>query len=66
MKKNTASLTQIAHSIHFLRGQKVMLGQDLAELYGVTASALLQAVKRNRARFPKDFLFQLTAKESVT
>ncbi len=40
-----------------------MLGQDLAELYGVTASALLQAVKRNRARFPKDFLFQLSTKE---
>ncbi len=63
MKNDLVSLAQIAHSIHFLRGQKVMLGQDLAELYGVTASALLQAVKRNRARFPKDFLFQLTAKE---
>ncbi|MGI8438394.1 MAG: ORF6N domain-containing protein [Chthoniobacterales bacterium] len=63
MKKDLVSLAQIAHSIHFLRGQKVMLGQDLAELYGVTAGALLQAVKRNRSRFPKDFLFQLTAKE---
>ncbi len=62
MKKDLV-FAPIAHSIHFLRSQKVMLGQDLAELYGVTASALLQAVKRNRAHFPKDFLFQLTAKE---
>jgi hypothetical protein len=63
MKNELIPIAQIAHSIHFLRGQKVMLGQDLAELYGVSASALLQAVKRNRARFPKDFLFQLSAKE---
>ncbi len=62
MRKVLVSLARIAPSIHFLRGQKVMLGQDLAELYGVTASALL-AVRRNRARFPKDFLLQLTAKE---
>ena len=56
-------MRRIAQSIHFLRGEKVILGQDLALLYGVTVGALSQAVKRNRNRFPKDFVFQLTAEE---
>ena len=46
-----------------LRGQRVMLSQDLASLYGVTVGALTQAVKRNANRFPNDFVFQLTAEE---
>lgn len=46
-----------------IRDQKVMLDADLAELYGVETRALNQAVKRNRNRFPEDFLFQLTADE---
>lgn len=46
-----------------LRGQRVLLSSDLARLYGVTAGALGQAVKRNRVRFPADFLFQLTRQE---
>ena len=46
-----------------LRGERVMLGQDLAALYGVTVSALTQAVKRNQNRFPKDFAFQLASEE---
>lgn len=46
-----------------LRGQKVMLDADLAALYGVPTKALVQAVKRNQARFPPDFVFSLTAQE---
>ena len=46
-----------------LRGQKVMLSPDLAALYGVEPRALIQAVKRNRERFPADFMFQLTTFE---
>jgi hypothetical protein len=43
--------------IRIIRGQKVMLGSDLAQLYGVPTKALVQAVKRNLERFPADFLF---------
>ena len=46
-----------------MRGEKVMLDRDLANLYGVTTAALNQAMRRNRERFPKDFMFQLTATE---
>ena len=46
-----------------LRGVQVMLDRDLAHLYGVTTSALNQAVKRNRSRFPERFMFQMTASE---
>jgi hypothetical protein len=46
-----------------LRGQKVILDADLAELYGVPTKAFNQAVKRNAERFPEDFCFQLTAQE---
>ncbi len=46
-----------------LRGQKVILDADLAELYGVETRALNQAVKRNADRFPEDFLFELTREE---
>ena len=44
-----------------VRGQRVILDADLAEMYGVATKALNQAVKRNAARFPEDFAFQLTA-----
>jgi len=53
----------IAQSIAMLRGQKVLLDSDLARLYGVPTKVLVQAVKRNRERFPEDFMFQLTADE---
>ena len=53
----------ITSRIFLVRGQKVMLDSDLAELYGVKTSALNQAVKRNHERFPPDFVFQLTGKE---
>jgi hypothetical protein len=53
----------ITRSILVLRGQKVLLDSELAELYGVAAKVLLQAVKRNRERFPEDFMIQLTVHE---
>ncbi len=54
---------RIEQKIHFLRGQKVILSSDLALLYSVPVKALVQAVKRNEARFPEDFLFQLNSEE---
>lgn len=56
-------LERIQKQIFLLRGQKVMLSQHLAELYGVPVKVLNQAVKRNNDRFPDDFLFQLTSEE---
>ena len=53
----------IAKRITFIRGQRVIIDADLAQLYGVSTSALNQAVKRNRARFPDDFMFQLSGEE---
>ena len=46
-----------------IRGQKVMLDSDLAEIYGVTTKRLNEQAKRNRGRFPAEFAFQLTAEE---
>jgi ORF6N domain len=63
MGKEIIPIQKIAPAIFVLRGQKVILSQDLAALYGVTVGALTQAVKRNPYRFPKDFVFQLTAEE---
>jgi hypothetical protein len=60
-----ASVEHIARVILFIRGQKVILDGDLAELYGVEIKALNQAVKRNMGRFPADFMFQLTAEETA-
>ncbi len=53
----------IISKIHSIRGKKVMLDKDLAELYEVETKALNQSVKRNRERFPADFMFRLTMKE---
>jgi hypothetical protein len=49
--------------VRLIRGEKVLLDTDLAELYGVATKVLNQAVKRNAERFPDDFMFQLTAGE---
>lgn len=49
--------------IHAIRSQRVVLDSDLARLYGTTTKVFNQAIKRNAARFPKDFAFQLTAEE---
>ncbi len=56
-------LQLIQQKIHEIRGQKVMLDFDLAELYEVETKVLNQAVKRNIGRFPEDFMFQLTPDE---
>ena len=53
----------IASKIYLIRGQKVMLDRDLAELYGVQTRVLKQAVRRNIDRFPSDFMFELTNEE---
>jgi phage regulator Rha-like protein len=58
---NLVPLERIERAIFSIRGEKVMLDSDLAELYGVETKALNQAVKRNLDRFPADFMFQLTA-----
>jgi hypothetical protein len=55
---------RIERKIHLIRGQKVMLDRDLAELYGVKTFVLNQAAKRKRNRFPEDFMFQLTREEA--
>jgi len=55
--------TQIEQTILVIRGHRVMLDADLAELYGVSAGRLNEAVKRNEDRFPSDFMFQLTKPE---
>ena len=54
---------KILSRIYVIRGEKVMLDRDLAELYGIETRALKQAVKRNIERFPKDFMFEMTSKE---
>ena len=53
----------IERKIYVIRGHRVLLDKDLAELYGVTTKRLNEQVKRNRNRFPVDFMFQLTQKE---
>lgn len=55
--------TDISHLIYTVRGQRVILDADLARIYGVETRVLNQAVKRNRRKFPGDFLFKLTAAE---
>ncbi|HKR06470.1 MAG TPA: ORF6N domain-containing protein [Bacteroidia bacterium] len=53
----------IINKIYLIRGMKVMIDRDLAELYGVETKALKQAVKRNLERFPEDFMFEMSAEE---
>ena len=63
MNKKVIPIQRIAQAIFVLRGQKVMLDSDLADLYGVATKVLNQAVKRNASRFPVDFMFQISAEE---
>jgi hypothetical protein len=63
MNNLTISDQEIAEKIYLIRGTKVMLDKDLAEMYGVTARRLREQVKRNRERFPRHFMFQLTDQE---
>ena len=63
---NTDVATQsIERSIRMIRGQKVLLDEDLARLYGVPAKRLNEQVRRNAARFPEDFMFRLDREESA-
>ena len=64
-KSNYQSLTIIENKILIIRGQKVMLDRDIANLYNIGTRELNKAVSRNRARFPSDFMFQLTKNEFV-
>jgi hypothetical protein len=62
-KKALVPAEVIVRKILFLHGEKVLLDRDLAELYGVETRLLKQAVRRNRKRFPEDFMFELTKQE---
>ena len=61
--KSLIPVERIEKLIYLIRGHKVMIDSDLAELYGVTTGALNQALKRNIDRFPEDFAFQLSSEE---
>jgi len=61
--RSVVPVERIDRSILLIRGHKVMLDADLAELYGVQTKVLVQALRRNRERFPEDFMFQLTKEE---
>ena len=63
MSKEIALEERVESRIYLIRGKKVMLDSDLAELYETETKGLLQAVKRNLERFPEDFMFQLNQKE---
>ena len=63
-KSLTVSIQLIERRIYLIRGQKVMIDVDLAELYGVPTHRLNERVKRNSKRFPDDFMFQLTKLEA--
>ena len=67
MAKSIKSITiadeAIMNKIYLVRGQKVMIDRDLAELYQVETKVLKQAVRRNMRRFPKDFMFEMNPKE---
>ncbi|MFA6972232.1 MAG: ORF6N domain-containing protein [Gallionella sp.] len=60
-----ASVAQIESKIFLIRGQKVMLDTDLAELYGVETKRLNEQMRRNIERFPEDFMFRLSAEEKA-
>ncbi len=64
MPKSIAPVEPVENLIQTIRGQRVILDADLARIYGVPTKVLNQAVKRNRKRFPSDFMFQLTATEA--
>jgi hypothetical protein len=63
MSKEIIPIERIARTIFLFREQKVMLDYDLAVLYGIETRALKQAVRRNRDRFPSDFMFELSSEE---
>ena len=64
--QNKLTPDQLGQLIYSIRGNRVMLDSDLAKIYGVTTAAVNQAMKRNKARFPSDFSFQLSKEEIET
>lgn len=62
--KTLIPVEMIEQKIYLIQGHKVMLDSDLAELYGVSVRVFNQAVKRNRDRFPEDFMFQISKEEN--
>ncbi len=62
--QTTLPITTVEGRIHLVRGRKVILDRDLAELYGASTKALNQAVKRNTQRFPDEFVFRVTKEEA--
>lgn len=65
IEKSIVPIERIENSILLIRGEKIMLDADLAILYGVSTKRLNEQVKRNRDRFPEDFMFQLTENEKA-
>ena len=63
MESNIIPVERIEHAIIVIRGKKVMLDGNLADIYGIETKGLIRAVKRNLERFPEDFMFQLTKEE---
>ena len=63
--KSIIKVGTIQQRILLIRGQKVIVDADLAQAYGVTTKALNQAIRRNKDRFPRDFMFQLTREEKL-
>jgi len=61
--RSAALVERVERRIFLIRGEKVMLDSDLAEMYGVVTKTLNRAVRRNRERFPSDFMFELRVKE---
>lgn len=59
------SVQFIERRIYLIRGHKVMIDEDLADLYGVSTKRLNEQIRRNQKRFPDDFMFQLTKEESA-
>lgn len=64
-RQSSAPLSAVEGAIHTIRGERVILDADLAKLYGVETRVLNQAVRRNRDKFPPDFLLELTNAEAV-
>jgi hypothetical protein len=65
-RKSSAPLSAVESVIHTIRGERVILDADLAKLYGVPTKAFNQAVRRNRMKFPPDFMFELSLVEAET
>lgn len=62
-RRSIITYSAVINKIYLIRGKKVMLDRDLAEMYNVATKVLNQTVNRNKKRFPVDFMFQLSKKE---